>query len=205
MATGPSCGKRDGDLPNARRGWSWYWFAARDHIVKDEANGILCHGQCFLLILSVRDDFRQRRNTYCEPTFFLRLQNDREPSCLINQNCTLDGLGSLNATANGPAVNSLRNVTLKHVQQKVGTGFAKRTCSNEIERDDDWKKRHPALAGNGLTRRLSPAWRCAAPRLPAAAAARAWLSCAPAPLQWHRGTPQCAPHPCPRAGTGFQK
>jgi hypothetical protein len=114
----PSCGKRDGDLPNARRGWSWYWFAARDHIVKDEANGILCHGQCFLLILSVRDDFRQRRNTYCEATFFLRLQNDREPSCLINQNCTLDGLGSLNATANGPAVNALRNVTLKHVQQK---------------------------------------------------------------------------------------
>jgi hypothetical protein len=37
---------------------------------------------------------------------------------LINQNCTLDGLGSLNPTANGPAVNALRNVTLKHVQQK---------------------------------------------------------------------------------------
>jgi hypothetical protein len=31
---------------------------------------------------------------------------------------------------------------------RVGTGFPKRSCSNKkIERDDDSKKSHPALAG----------------------------------------------------------
>jgi hypothetical protein len=45
----------------------------------DEANGILCHSQGFLLILAISYDFGQRRHTYREATLFLWFKHDRKP------------------------------------------------------------------------------------------------------------------------------
>src|SRR5713101_3887938 len=67
-----------------------------------------------------------------------------------------------------PAQDDEETAAARALSGKVGTGFPKRSCSNKkIERDDDSKKSHPALADFKMRgdRILLPPARCVSPEV----------------------------------------
>lgn len=89
MEGGLSCCERDSHLPDARRRRRRNRFAARGHVLKNEADGVLCHRKSFFLILPMRDDLGQSRNSDGKPAFLFRLKDDSELACLVNHNLPL--------------------------------------------------------------------------------------------------------------------